>query len=68
VHDINARLMLGEKIDIVQHTQAVSSLVRVAAKVGLDRVARDALDGFDDLNDPALQAYREALNGDSTED
>jgi hypothetical protein len=30
VHDINARLLKGEEPDILAHSQAISSLVRVA--------------------------------------
>lgn len=29
MHDLNSRLMLGEKIDVTEHSQALSSLVRL---------------------------------------
>jgi hypothetical protein len=32
VNDLNARLLLGEEIDIVEQSQAVSTLVRVAQR------------------------------------
>jgi hypothetical protein len=41
VHDINARLMLGEKIDVLEHSQIVSVMIRIAARLGMKRVARD---------------------------
>jgi hypothetical protein len=41
VHDLNARLLLGEPVDIVAHAQAVSTLVRVAARIGVHRIARE---------------------------
>jgi hypothetical protein len=41
VHDLNARLLLGEEVDIVAHSQAISTMVRIASRVGVRRVARD---------------------------
>jgi hypothetical protein len=41
VNDINARLMLGEEFDIVDLSQAVSTMVRVASRIGIRRVVRD---------------------------
>jgi hypothetical protein len=41
VQDKNARLLLGEEVDIVEHCQAISTLVRVAQRIGLRRVARN---------------------------
>ncbi len=38
---LNAKLMLGETIDLGQHAQAVSAMVRVAARLGLQRRAKD---------------------------
>jgi hypothetical protein len=32
VNDLNARLLLGEEIDIVEQSQAVSTMVRVAQR------------------------------------
>src|SRR5215472_10521199 len=40
VNDINARLLLGEEIDIVAHSTAISTMVRVASRIGLSRVPR----------------------------
>jgi hypothetical protein len=41
VNDINARLMLGEEFDVVDLSQAVSTMVRVASRIGIRRVVRD---------------------------
>jgi hypothetical protein len=37
---LNTQLALGQEIDLSQHAQAVSAMVRVAAKLGLRRRAR----------------------------
>jgi hypothetical protein len=41
LHNLNARLMLGEAIDLSEHAHAVSSLVRVASRIGTGRRPRD---------------------------
>jgi hypothetical protein len=41
VHDLNARLLLGEKVDISQQCQAVTTLVRIAARLPIAWVPRD---------------------------
>jgi hypothetical protein len=41
VHDLNARLLLGQEVDILAHSQAISTMVRVASRIGVKRVARD---------------------------
>ena len=41
VNDLNARLLLGEEIDLLEQSQAVSTMVRVAQRIGIRRVARD---------------------------
>ena len=38
---LNARLALGQSIDLAQHAQAVSAMVRVASRLGLQRRAKD---------------------------
>jgi hypothetical protein len=40
VNDLNARLLLGQEIDIGEHSQVVTTLVRVASRIGLKRVAK----------------------------
>jgi hypothetical protein len=34
---INAKILLGEKVNIITHSQAVSMLVRIAARLGISR-------------------------------
>jgi hypothetical protein len=43
VNAINTRSLLGEPVDIVAYSQAISTLVRVATRLGVTRVARDVL-------------------------
>jgi hypothetical protein len=43
VHDLNARLLLGEEVDIVAHSQAISTMVRIASRIGTQRVAREVM-------------------------
>jgi hypothetical protein len=38
---LNTQLALGQEIDLSQHAQAVSAMVRVAAKLGLRRRTKD---------------------------
>jgi hypothetical protein len=37
LHNLNTRLALGEEINLAQHAQAVSAMVRVASRLGLQR-------------------------------
>ena len=60
VHDLNARLLNGEKVDVLMHSQAISSMVRVAARIGINRVARDVT--------PNLQEYLEQQQNDGGDD
>ena len=41
VSEMNARLLLGQPVDLTAHATAVSTMVRVASRIGLERVARD---------------------------
>jgi hypothetical protein len=41
VNDLNAKLLLGLEVDIVAHAHAISTMVRVASRIGVERVARD---------------------------
>ncbi|MGO9049922.1 MAG: hypothetical protein ACLPXW_08405 [Xanthobacteraceae bacterium] len=49
LNDLNAKLLLGQTIDIGQHTATVSAMVRVASRLGLQRRAREV--------GPSLQEY-----------
>jgi hypothetical protein len=37
---INARILLGEPVDISDQSSAASTLVRIASRIGIDRVPR----------------------------
>lgn len=41
--NLNARLLHGEAIDIGEHAQAVSTMVRIAARLGIRRCQRDVM-------------------------
>ena len=41
VNDLNARLLLGRKINLATQATAISSLVRLACRIGTVRVPRD---------------------------
>ena len=43
VHMLNAHLLRGDKVDILAHSQAISTMVRVASRLGMRRVARDIM-------------------------
>ena len=38
---LNVKLLQGEDVDIIQHSQAISTLVRVASRLGVTRVPRE---------------------------
>jgi hypothetical protein len=50
---LESRLANGEQIDIQEHATLSSTLVRLAARIGIDRVARDVT--------PSLAEYLAAL-------
>jgi hypothetical protein len=41
LHHLNTQLALGQTIDIGQHAQCVSAMVRVASRLGLQRRTKD---------------------------
>jgi hypothetical protein len=41
LHHLNAQLMAGQEINLAQHAQAVSAMVRVASRLGLQRRQKD---------------------------
>jgi hypothetical protein len=41
VHDINARLLKGQEPDVLAHSQAISSMVRIASRLPVGRALRD---------------------------
>jgi hypothetical protein len=52
LHSLNTQLALGQQIDLNQHAVAVSAMVRVASRLGLQRRARPI---------PTLQQYLSSL-------
>ena len=40
VNALNARLLMGEKIDLIAHSQAISTMVRIASRIGVHRVPK----------------------------
>jgi hypothetical protein len=46
---LNTQLALGQEIDLSQHAQAVSAMVRVASRLGLQRRARDVGPSFGEI-------------------
>jgi hypothetical protein len=58
VDDLNARVLLGQQIDVVELSQVVSTMVRIATRLGINRVARDV---------PDLNAYLASLPKTPTE-
>jgi hypothetical protein len=49
VNDLNARLLLGQQINIVEHAHAISTMVRVASRIGIDRLPRDVSPTLSDI-------------------
>ena len=47
INAINAQLLSGEDIDIADHSQAASTLVRLASRLGLRCVPRDVTSSLD---------------------
>ena len=41
MHDMNAHLLLGQNINLAEHAMAISSLVRIASRIGTRRRPRD---------------------------
>jgi hypothetical protein len=41
VNNLTAKLLRGEEVDVVEHSQAISTMVRVAQRIGIYRLARD---------------------------
>jgi len=53
MQDLNTRLLLGEPINVVEQAHCISTMVRVAARIGVDRVARDLGPTLSDYLRPA---------------
>ena len=55
--DLHARLLLGEKIDITEHATAVSTMVRIATRLGLERQAKEIGPSLGDMLRPSKGQY-----------
>ena len=49
INAINAQLLSGGAIDVTEHSQAASTLVRLASRLGIHRRARDVADLTDHI-------------------
>jgi hypothetical protein len=38
VNELNTKLLLGDKVDLISHSTAISTLVRVASRIGIHRL------------------------------
>jgi hypothetical protein len=50
MHDLNARVLLGQKVEVAELAQVCNGLTRIASRLGLERVAKD-------ITPPSLQDY-----------
>lgn len=60
VNNLTAKLLRGEEVDIVEHSQAISTMVRVATRVGVHHVPRDVT--------PSLSEYLETIEDEAAAD
>src|SRR5262249_1734051 len=62
LHNLTPRLALGEEVNLAQHAQAVSAMVRVASRLGLQRRQKDIGPTLADIiaEDEAEEAARAA--------
>jgi hypothetical protein len=58
----NVKLLLGEEVDIVEHAQVVSTLTRVASRIGLGRIPRDIGPTLGDILREDLELQRQQQN------
>lgn len=68
LHNLNTRLALGEAIDLGQHAQAVSAMVRVASRLGLSRRTKDIGLSLGDLLRADLEEQRSEATAKATDD
>lgn len=48
LNGLNTRLLLGEEVDLSDHASAISSLVRIATRLGTERRSRDVTPSIED--------------------
>jgi hypothetical protein len=44
LHNLHAKLLLGEKIELSEHYQTSNALVRIASRLGLSRRAKQVVE------------------------
>jgi hypothetical protein len=49
IHGLNTQLLLGQKVDLQEHTMVCSALVRIASRLGIQRRQRDVTPTLSDL-------------------
>lgn len=59
MHDMNAHLLLGQDVNLTEHAMAISSLVRIASRIGTRRRARNVT--------PNLAEYIRDIEGEAAE-
>jgi hypothetical protein len=59
VGDFNMRLLLGQQVDIVEHSQAISTLVRIASRIGINRLVTT------DVAPPTVADYVDHVNAEA---
>ena len=57
---LEAKLANGEQIDINEHAKLVSTMVRVAKRIGIDRIARDVTPTLSEYLQQNYGTHREA--------
>jgi hypothetical protein len=62
VHDLNARLLLGQQIDVGVQAQAVSTMIRAANRIGVRRIA------MKDVTPPSVDEYLAHVRGQRQEE
>jgi hypothetical protein len=62
LNNLNTRLALGQAIDLSQHAQAVSAMVRIASRLGLQTRSRDVT-----ILDPLAYARQHGEHDESAE-
>jgi hypothetical protein len=63
---LNTQLALGQEIDLSEHAQAVSNMVRVASRLGLERRSRSVL-AIDGTVEAPWSPMRERLQAEAAE-
>jgi len=67
LHHLNAQLMAGHEINLAQHAQAVSAMVRVATRLGLQRRQKDVGPTLGDLLRADIEERQRAADAEDAE-